>query len=60
MKPNNVKISITKFDEKNHQIIISAVRNQQRLQGFFDGRYRTKSETSKTLYSRKRKHKKHF
>lgn len=49
-----------KFDEVNHQIVISALRNSQKSQGFFDGRFRTKSEPSKTLYSRKRKHKKHF
>ncbi len=60
MKPNNVKISITKFDEKNHQIIISAVRNQQRLQGFFDGRFREKKVKSKNTYTRKIKHKLKF
>jgi hypothetical protein len=41
MKLNSVKISQPRFDEKNHQIIISAVRNQQRLQGFFGVRLYT-------------------
>jgi len=60
MKLNSAKISRTKFDEKNHQIIISAVRNQQRLQGFFDGRFREKKLPSKKNYTRKIKHKLKF
>lgn len=60
MKLNSAKISLIKFDEKNHQIIISAVRNQQRLQGFFDGRFREKKQLSKKYYTRKTKHKLKF
>jgi hypothetical protein len=57
MKLNSVKISQPKFDEKNHQIIIAAVRNQQRIQGFFDGRFSEKKQLSKKNYTRKIKHK---
>jgi hypothetical protein len=60
MKLNSVKISQPRFDEKNHQIIIAAVRNQQRLQGFFDGRFREKKLLSKNNYTRKIKHKLKF
>jgi hypothetical protein len=60
MKQNSIKISPKKFDAENHEIIIAAIRNQQRLQGFFDGRFREKKLSSKKNYTRKIKHKLKF
>jgi len=35
----------------------SAVRESQKEQGYFDGRFVERSESSKKLYTRKQKHK---
>ena len=46
--------------EKNklHKIRLAIQRESQKLQGFFDGRFVSRSERDKTKYSRKLKHKK--
>lgn len=49
------KTRITREDL--HSIRISQVREDQKIAGCFDGRFRTKSEQSKKSYSRKAKHK---
>jgi len=49
------KTRITRQDL--HNIRISQVREDQKVAGFFDGRFRTKSEQSKKTYTRKAKHK---
>jgi hypothetical protein len=49
------KTKITR--EQLHNIRIGQVREDQKLAGYFDGRFRTKSEQSKKTYSRKAKHK---
>jgi stalled ribosome alternative rescue factor ArfA len=49
------KTKITR--QQLHNIKISQVREDQKTAGFFDGRFRTKSEQSKKSYSRKEKHK---
>ena len=43
--------------EDLHCIRISQIREDQKLAGCFDGRFRTKSEQSKKSYTRKVKHK---
>lgn len=43
--------------EQQHKIRISNIREDQKEQGCFDGRYRTKTEKLKTTYTRKIKHK---
>lgn len=40
------------------KINLAASRESQRQQGFFDGRFVTRSEQSKKTYTRKQKHKK--
>ncbi len=47
-----MKLSLTQ-----HQIVIKAVRNSQKEQGIFDGRYRTKTIIPKNKFTRKIKHK---
>ena len=49
------KTKITR--EQLHTIRIGQVREDQKVAGFFDGRFRTKSEQSKKTYTRKAKHK---
>lgn len=49
------KTKITR--QQLHNIKISQVREDQKTAGFFDGRFRTKSEQSKKSYTRKEKHK---
>ena len=39
------------------QINVAATRESQRTQGFFDGRFVQRSEPSKKIYKRQRKHK---
>ena len=45
---------ITKEDV--HKINVSANRETQKQAGFFDGRFKTRSEESKKTYKRKKKH----
>jgi len=40
----------------NHKINLSAVREEQKADGFFDGRFRTKTKGSATEYNRRPKH----
>jgi stalled ribosome alternative rescue factor ArfA len=49
------KTKITR--QQLHSIRISQVREDQKVAGCFDGRFRTKSEQSKKSYTRKEKHK---
>ena len=48
--------------EKNivHKMILGSQRNAQKEQGFFDGRFVTRSMDLKKHYTRKEKHKKSF
>ena len=47
-----------KIDKEDlHRIAISKNREDQKEQGMFDGRFKTKSEKDKTKYDRKDKHK---
>ena len=39
-----------------HKIRLSASRESQKAQGFFDGRFVTRTEKSKRTYTRKQKH----
>ena len=43
--------------EDLHRIAITKNREDQKEQGMFDGRFKTKSEKDKTKYDRKDKHK---
>jgi hypothetical protein len=51
-----------KTKEKNivHKMILGSQRNAQKEQGFFDGRFVTRSMDLKKHYTRKEKHKKSF
>jgi hypothetical protein len=51
-----------KTKEKNivHKMILGSQRNVQKEQGFFDGRFVTRSMDSKKYYTRKEKHKKNL
>jgi hypothetical protein len=50
-----MKTVITK--EELRKIESSAVREEQKRQGFFDGRFVSRTEESKKKYTRKSKHK---
>jgi hypothetical protein len=50
-----MKTTITKEDLR--KIESSVVREEQKRQGFFDGRFVSRTEESKKKYSRKEKHK---
>jgi hypothetical protein len=39
------------------KLSLGKLRQEQKAAGFFDGRFRTRSERDKTKYSRKKKHK---
>ena len=43
--------------EKIKKVQFSLERENMRIQGFFDGRYRTRSVQSKKVYKRNSKHK---
>lgn len=43
--------------KKIHKLSLGKIREQQKASGFFDGRFRTKSERNKKKYTRKKKHK---
>jgi hypothetical protein len=48
-----------KYDQ--HKMKRTQIRQDQKEQGMFDGRFSTRSETPKNLYTRKTKHKhQHF
>jgi len=49
-----MKTTITKEDLR--KIESSAVREEQKRQGFFDGRFVTRTEDTKKRYTRKDKH----
>lgn len=40
-----------------HKIRLGASRESQKSQGFFDGRFIARAQTSKKVYTRKTKHK---
>ncbi len=42
-----------------HKVQAGVIRKSKKEQGFFDGRFVSRVEKSKKLYTRKRKHKKH-
>lgn len=44
------------MNPKIHKINQGVVREYQKKQGFFDGRFVSRSETSKKVYNRKQKH----
>ena len=46
-----------KDTEKVHKLIVGKQREEQKSQGFFDGRFLERSEESKKVYKRKAKHK---
>ena len=43
MNTRRKKYNLKKFELTQHQIVMRAVRNSQKEQGVFDGRYRTKT-----------------
>jgi hypothetical protein len=43
----------------NHKINLSAVREEQKADGFFDGRFRTKVKGGANQYKRRQKHRGH-
>jgi len=45
------------MDKKIHNIKMSVVRDHQKKQGYFDGRFVERQEQSKKVYTRKQKHK---
>lgn len=51
------KYKLKKLNLTQHQIVMRAVRNSQKEQGIFDGRYRTKTIVPKNKFTRKIKHK---
>ena len=51
------KYNLKKLELTQHQIVMRAVRNSQKEQGIFDGRYRTKTIVPKNKFTRKIKHK---
>ena len=46
-----------KDTEKVHKLIVGKQREEQKSQGFFDGRFVERTEESKKIYNRKSKHK---
>jgi hypothetical protein len=46
------------MNNKLHKIRLAIQRESQKEQGFFDGRFVSRSERDKSKYSRKLKHKK--
>jgi len=54
-KKKKIKTKITKQDM--HNIKMGHVRQDQKDAGFFDGRFRSRSEESNKKYTRKKKHK---
>lgn len=57
MNTRRKKYNLKKLELTQHQIVMRAVRNSQKDQGFFDGRYRTKTIVPKNKFTRKIKHK---
>ena len=57
MNTRRKKYNLKKFELTQHQIVMRAVRNSQKEQGIFDGRYRTKTIVPKNKFTRKFKHK---
>ena len=53
----NFKMKTTITKEDLRKIESSAVREEQKRQGFFDGRFVARTEESKKKYTRKAKHK---
>ena len=51
----NMKTVITKEDLRKARI--GSIREDQKAQGFFDGRFVSRTEESKKKYTRKEKHK---
>jgi hypothetical protein len=58
MNTKRKKYKLKKLNLTQHQIVMRAVRNSQKEQGIFDGRYRTKTIVPKNKFTRKIKHKK--
>lgn len=57
MNTRRKKYNLKKLELTQHQIVMRAVRNSQKEQGIFDGRYRTKTIVPKNKFTRKFKHK---
>ena len=57
MNTRRKKYNLKKFELTQHQIVMRAVRNSQKEQGIFDGRYSTKTIVPKNKFTRKIKHK---
>lgn len=57
MNTKRKKYKLKKLNLTQHQIVMRAVRNSQKEQGIFDGRYRTKTIVPKNKFTRKIKHK---
>ena len=57
MNTRRKKYNLKKLELTQHQIVMRAVRNSQKEQGIFDGRYRTKTIVPKNMFTRKFKHK---
>ena len=57
MNTKRKKYKLKKLSLTQHQIAMMAVRNSQKEQGIFDGRYRTKTIVPKNKFTRKIKHK---
>jgi hypothetical protein len=57
MNTRRKKYNLKKLELTQHQIVMRAVRNSQKEQGIFDGRYRTKTIVPKNKFTRKIKHK---
>lgn len=51
------KKDISKITQEDvHNINVSANREEQKKAGFFDGRFKTRSEESNKVYTRNKKH----
>lgn len=48
-------LKITK--EQLHKLELGRIREEQKMQGFFDGRFAPKTQKDKSKYTRKNKHK---
>lgn len=57
MNTRRKKYKLKKLSLTQHQVVMRAVRNSQKEQGIFDGRYRTKTIVPKNKFTRKIKHK---
>ena len=57
MNTRRKKYNLKKLELTQHQIVMRAVRNSQKEQGIFDGRYKTKTIVPKNKFTRKIKHK---